>query len=34
MTGPIVYIDHSEIRAERIEDLKVAMSELVEFVDT
>jgi len=33
MPEPIVYIDRSEIRAGRLEDVKKAISELVAFVD-
>ena len=33
MTEPIVYIDFSEIREGKLEELKGAMSELVEFVE-
>lgn len=34
MSGPIVYIDRSEIREGRLEELREAIDELVEFVDT
>jgi hypothetical protein len=33
MSDPIVYIDRSEVREGRLEDLKVAMDGLVEFVE-
>lgn len=33
MSGPIVYVDRSEIREGRLEELKVAMNELVELVE-
>jgi len=33
MPGPIIYIDHSEIREGKLEELKNAMNELVEFVE-
>jgi hypothetical protein len=29
---PIIYIDHSEIRREKIEELKTSINELAEFV--
>jgi hypothetical protein len=32
MSDPIVYVDHSEIRDGKLEELKTAMNELVEFV--
>jgi hypothetical protein len=34
MSEPIVYIDISEIREGKLEELKSAMSELVKFVET
>lgn len=34
MSDPIVYIDRSEIREGRLEELREAIDELVEFVDT
>ncbi len=33
MSEPIVYIDSSEIREGKLEELKTAMNELVEFVE-
>ena len=33
MSGPIVSVDSSEIHEGRLEELKTAMKELVEFVD-
>ena len=33
MTEPIVYIDSSEIREGKLEELKTAMNELVEFIE-
>lgn len=33
MSGPIVYVDSSEVRGGKLEELKAAMKELVEFVD-
>lgn len=33
MPGPIVYIDRSEIRTERLDELKRSMDELAQFVD-
>ncbi len=33
MSEPIVYVDRSEIREGRLEELKAAINELVEFVD-
>ena len=33
MSEPIVYIDTSEIRAGKLEELKTAMKELVKFVE-
>src|SRR5436309_7167993 len=34
MPGPIVYIDRSEIREGKVAELRKAVSELVEFVDS
>jgi quinol monooxygenase YgiN len=34
MFGPIVYVDRSEIREGRFEELKVAMKALVELIET
>ena len=34
MSEPIVYVDTSEIRAGKLEELKSAMNELVKFVET
>jgi hypothetical protein len=33
MPDPIVYVDHSEIRDGKLEDLKAAMNELIGFVE-
>jgi quinol monooxygenase YgiN len=33
MSEPIVYVDQSEIRDGKLDDLKTAMNELVEFVE-
>lgn len=33
MSDPIVYIDRSEIRSRRLNDLKEAVDDLVEFID-
>ena len=33
MSDPIVYIDNSEIREGKLEELKTAMNELAEFVE-
>lgn len=33
MSEPIVYIDSSEVRDGRLEELKTAMNELIEFVE-
>lgn len=33
MSDPIVFIDSSEVREGKLEDLKTAIKELVEFVD-
>lgn len=34
MPGPIVYIDHSEVLDGKLEELKGAMNELIEFVES
>lgn len=34
MPKPIVYIDRSEVREGKLEELKAAITELVEFVDS
>jgi hypothetical protein len=34
MFGPIVVIDSSEIRVGKLEELKMAIHDLVEFVDS
>ena len=34
MSEPIVYVDTSEIRAGKLEELKSVMNELVKFVET
>ena len=34
MSEPIVYVDHSEIRDGKFVELKAAMNELAEFVET
>jgi hypothetical protein len=34
MSEPILYVDTSEIREGKLEELKTAMNELVEFVET
>jgi hypothetical protein len=34
MSEPILYVDTSEIREGKLEELKTAMKELVEFVET
>jgi len=34
MSEPILYIDHSEIYAGKLEELKTAMNELVELVES
>lgn len=33
MSEPIVYVDNSEIRDGKLEELKTALNELVEFVE-
>ena len=33
MTGPIVYVDTSEVRAGRFAELRAAMTELADFVE-
>lgn len=34
MTEPIAYIDRSEVRDGKLEELRESIAELVEFVDT
>jgi hypothetical protein len=34
MAGPIIYVDHSEIRKGKIVEVKAATKELAEFVET
>ena len=34
MSEPIIYVDHSAIRKGKLEELRQAMTELAEFVDT
>jgi quinol monooxygenase YgiN len=33
MSKPIIYVDHSEVRAEKLEELKTAIQQLAEFVE-
>jgi hypothetical protein len=33
MSGPIVYVDNSEVREEVLEELKVAIKELADFIE-